>query len=247
MSMQPQQSNIKLNPFSVMSNWLYAEIPEGSTKRPNMRFGVFGNVPRITVNTNIKDDLNKGKIEWNTDLPTFMLMVSYIDRLAKNEPNLPPRREFIYQNDYVAGKNLGKVVPLTRLVVGREKESERIYIAAISTQTQRPRIKFYFGPSKYHDILNEEGQRVSAREMSELYAIGFADAARLLTTMIIVNDFDPNAKNVANPANMNGGQGPAQSGGYRPQQQRQNNGGGGHGFQTPSSKAVDFDDDIPEF
>lgn len=247
--MSMQQTNApKLNPFSVMSNWLYAEVPEGSTKRPNMRFGVFGNVPRITVNTNVKDDLNKGKIEWNTDLPTFMLVVSYIDRLAKNEPNLPQRREFIYQNDYVAGKNLGKVVPLTRLVVGREKETDRIYIAAISTQTQRPRIKFYFGPSKYHDILNEEGQRVSPREMSELYAIGFADAARLMTTMIIVNDFDPNAKNVANPANMGGGQQSGGNNGYRQNnQQRSNSGGAGHGFQTQSVKDVNFDDDLPDF
>lgn len=254
MSQQPQYQGPALNAFSVMSTWLHADPVDGAQKRPNFRFGFIGNVPRITVKTNVQGDLNNGKIEFKTDLATFAAAMHYARQLASNVPDVPQERKFIYQDDFVGGKRLDKIIPLTTLVIGREQSSGRIYIALLSSQQQRPRIRFFFGPSKYHNILNGDGSQISPKEMSEAYAIGFLEPATQAIFNMMVTSFDPNAKNVANPANFGGGQNGG-GGGQRPQ------GGGGYqqrpqqqqapaGYTKPSTGGnfdSSFDEDIPHF
>lgn len=231
---QNQMPAIELNPFSVMSTWMHAEPVEGATKRPNLRFNVIGNVPRIVVRTNLPNDLNYGRIDFKTDLATFATAMAYGQRLAKGD-DVPQERRFVYQDNFVAGKRLDKAMVLSTLVIGREQESGRIYIAVLSSQQQRPRIRFFFGPSQFHDILNGDGSPITPKEMSEAYAEGFLMAAYDLVKQLLVTTFDENARNVANPAHFNQGSGPsANSGGY--QQKPQNN------YQSKG-----FDEEMPNF
>ena len=229
MSQQQRPSGPPLNIFSVMSNWMYADPVEGSKKRPNIRFGVFGNVPRISVRTNVEGDLNYGRIDFNTDLATFSAAMNYALRLA-NGDDVPQERKFVYQDDFVAGKKLDKIIPITTLVIGREPTSERLYMALISSQQNRPRIRFFFGPTKYHTILNGDGSPISPKEMSEAYATGFLKPAVELVHHILINSFDENAKNVANPANFNSGGGQSNNSNYQKQQH-----------------VASFDADVPDF
>ncbi|AEH03488.1 hypothetical protein AVT69_gp062 [Pseudomonas phage PhiPA3] len=252
MSQQPNAP--ALNAFSVMSTWLSADPVEGAQKRPSLRFGVFGNVPRISVKTNVPNDLNNGKIDFRCDLATFAAAMTYADDLVNDKPGVPQERKFIFQDDFVAGKKMDKVIPITSLVIGREASTGRIYIAVLSTQQQRPKIKFYFGPSKFHNILNGDGSQISPKEMSEAYAAGFLKPATAIVYHMMVSAFDPNAKNVANPANFNGG---GNGGGNNYNRgngggnyNRGNNGGGNGGYQKPSSGGFSdsgFDDEIPNF
>lgn len=245
-----------LNIFSVMTNWMFADPVEGSNKRPNLRFGVYGNEPRITVKTNVQGDLNNGKIDFNCDMATFCAAMAFAKSLAEGTATATERK-FIYQNDFVAGKKLDRIIPITTLVIGRAQDG-RMYIALLSAQTSRPKIRFFFGPTKYHNITNGDGSAITAEEMSNAYALGFLQpATQFMYGLMTGVSFDQNAKNVANPANMNGGGG-QQGGGQRPQgggggyQQRPQGGGqqggGGGGFNKPASGGFDdFDSSIPDF
>lgn len=235
-----------VNMFSLMNGWLYTDPVQGAKKQPTLRIGVFGNNPRLTVRTNVEGDQNYGKIDFNCDLATFAAAIAYIRRLAKGDA-VEPHMEFVYQNDFVAGKKLDSIIPLTNLVVGKDGEG-RIYIALISSQTQRPRIKFYFGPSKFHDILLKDKSKAGPGLLSQCYAEGWAKPAYDLVIHYLTADFDPNAKGVANPNNMNNGQGAGGGGGFGGQ--RQGGGGGGYGGgqqQRQSAPAANFDADVPDF
>jgi hypothetical protein len=223
------QNNIPaptLNAFAVMSNWLFAAPVSGGSKRPSFRFQVIGNVPRMVVKTGVEGDMNHGKIDFRCDLPTFGAMVHYVRQLLDGK-DVPAERIFTYEDDFVAGKKLDKPMVLAKLMVGREAESGRIYIAIISTQPNRPRIRFFFGPAKYHNITNADGSTISPKEMSEAYAYGFVVPAEAVVYNLMVSQFDPNAKNVANPANFAGGGGGGQGGGGF---NRGGQGGGGNNF-----------------
>ncbi|ARV76734.1 hypothetical protein PHABIO_103 [Pseudomonas phage Phabio] len=240
-----------LNIFSQMTNWLFAEPAEGAQKRPTLRFGVFGNEPRITVKTNVPNDLNHGKIDFNCDMATFFAAMSFAKALAEGTATATERK-FVYQNDFVAGKKLDRIIPITTLVIGRAQDG-RMYIALLSAQASRPKIRFFFGPTKYHNITNGDGSAISAEEMSNAYALGYLQpATQFMFGLLTGVSFDPNAKGVANPANIGGGQGGGQrpqgggGGGY--QQRPQNNGGGGGGgFNKPASGGFDDFDSVPDF
>lgn len=237
-----------LNIFSVMSNWMFADPVDGSQKRPNLRFGVYGNCPRVTVKTNVQGDLNNGKIDFNMDLGTFAVAMAYLRKLTEGVPDTPNELKLIYQDDFVAGKKLDRVMTLSTLVIGKATDG-RIYIAVLSSQQNRPRIRFFFGPTKYHGIQNGDGSMLSVEAMSVAYANGFARTVEpMIYNLLTGGNFDPNAKNVANPANMNGGAGPGgkpggggnyQGGGQ--QQRPRPQGGSGGGFDS-------FDDkELPSF
>jgi uncharacterized membrane protein YgcG len=195
-----------LNAFSVMSTWLYAAPVQGSTKRPSIRFAVRGNVPTIFTKTGVDGDENHGKIDFRMDLATFAAAMHYIKQLVNKVEGVPTKRIFIYQDDFLAGKKLDKVIPLSKWEIGRAQDG-RVYMAVLSTKTSRPRIPFYFGPSKYHSIQNGDGSEITPVEMSEAYAMGFMVPAEAIVYNLMVSSFDENAKNVANPANFAGGSG----------------------------------------
>lgn len=211
-----------LNVFSVMSNWMFADPVEGGTKRPSMRIGVYGNVPRITVKTNVQNDINHGKIDFNMDLATFAVGMAYLQDLVEGK-DVPSELKLEYQDDFVAGKKLDKIITLSTWVIGKAQDG-RIYMAVISSQQSRPRIRFFFGPTKYHNLKNGDGSNLDAGKISAAYARGFARSSEQLVYILLGGpSFDPNAKNVANPANFGGGNG---GGGFK-------GGNGGGGYQKP--------------
>lgn len=230
-----------LNVFSVMSNWMFADPVEGSTKRPSIRVGVYGNVPRITVKTNVQGDLNHGKIDFNMDLATFSVGMAYLQDLVEGK-DVPPELKLEYQDDFVAGKKLDKIITIATWVIGKASDG-RIYMAVISSQTQRPRIRFFFGPTKYHKLSNGDGSAVGVDKMSAAYARGFARSSEQLVYILLGGpSFDPNAKNVANPANFNGGQGGGNN--YN----RGGNGGGGRPqYNNNQGGAPAADAELPTF
>lgn len=241
-----QQQNFPaptLNVFSVMSNWMFADPVDGAQKRPSMRVGVFGNVPRITVKTNLPNDINHGKIDFNMDLATFAVGMAYLQDLVEGK-DVPQEMKLEYQDDFVAGKKLDKIITLSTWVIGKATDG-RIYMAVISSQASRPRIRFFFGPTKYHNMKLGDGSQVGTDKMSAAYARGFARSSEQLVYILLGGpSFDPNAKNVANPANFAGGgqQGgggrPGGQGGGRPQYNNNSSGG---------SPAPDAGAELPSF
>lgn len=236
-----------LNIFSVMSNWMFADPVEGSQKRPSLRFGVYGNVPRITVKTNVQGDLNNGKIDFNMDLATFAVGMAYLQDLAEGKEGVPNELKLEYQDDFVAGKKLDRVMTLSTWVIGKANDG-RIYMAVLSSQQSRPRIRFFFGPTKYHNLKTGDGSPLGVDKMSQAYARGLSRSFEPMVRQLLTGaNFDPNAKNVANPANFGGGGG---QGGGRPQGgggfNRGGQGGGG-GRPAPQGGGNDFDSGLEDF
>ena len=246
--MSQQQPNAPVvNPFNVMNTWLHAKPCEGSQKRPTLRFGLFKNQPRVTVRTNVPGDKDHGKIEFNTDLATFACFIKFAMDLIEGKTE-DTERVFVYRNNFVAGKKRDNFIELSKLHVGRAQDG-RIYIAVLSTQPDRPKIKFFFGPSHFHDIRKADGSQLSPKEMSDAYAYGFLDPAYKLVMHLLVTEFDPDAKGVSNPANFNQGNG--NSGGYNNGGQRNNyNNGSNNSYAKPANNSYNdsaFDEDMPSF
>lgn len=223
----------KPNITNVMSNWVYGVPVAGAQKRPNLQVKVFNNVPRIVVKTNVPDDRNNGRIDFNVDLSTFTVAMKMLRELAEGKREGKIEIDFI--DDFVAGKKLDKKIKLATLRFDVERESGKLFIAVLANN--RPKIQFFFGPSQFHAI-SVNGEPMSEADLSRQYAYGFAHQWETLVSHLLISEFNPDAKNVAKmPGTFNQGGGQQQNrnqgggGGY----QQNNNGGGGQ------SKAKSFD------
>lgn len=219
---QPNRAPIKLTPLDVFSNWLYAEPVAGATKRANFRLKVLGNVPRFIVKTNVPDDKNNGRIEFNTDIATFAVVVDFINDLAEGKEEGSYTLEY---NDHVfssGGQRSEKPVTKATIKIGKEKDTGRIFIAVLGYN--RPKIQFFFGPSNFHALKSGDGSELDAGFVSQRYAKACAKSWSEQVINLINANFDEDAKNVAKAPAPPGQQGGGQQrqgggGGQRPQQQ----------------------------
>ncbi|ARV77231.1 hypothetical protein FDI21_gp060 [Pseudomonas phage Noxifer] len=247
MSQQQNRPALDPNILDVMSNWLFTDPVPGAQKRPNFRVKVMGNVPRISVKTNVENDKQFGKIDFQTDLATWGAIIGLALDMAEGRDE-SEGYNFDYKDDFLAGKKLDREMVISTLQIGRDRESGRMYVAVMSSDKSRPRIQFWFGPTKYHDIRNRDGSPLSAKKLSESFARGFLGPISKLVEHLLITQFNPDAKNVAKAMAPGGGGG----GGNNYQQGRGGNnygGGGGnnnYGNQqrqsAPANDAVDFDD-----
>lgn len=256
MSQQQQGAAFTPTILDVMSNWLFADPVPGSSKRPNFRIKVIKNVPRFTVKTNVENDKNNGKIDFNCDLATMGAIVAIALDMAEGR-DTGEGYNFDYNDDFLAGKKLDRPMTISSLQLGRDRETGRIYISVLSGDKSRPRIQFWFGPTKYHDIRNRDGSPLTPKKLSESFARGFLKPMSKLVEQLLITTFDPEAKNVAKamgPGGAPGGnsyQGGRGGNGYNGggngggnnYQQRQS-GGNSYAGAAPAGAGdvVDFDD-----
>lgn len=225
MSNQMQnRAPIPLTQHDVFTNWMYADPVNGAQKRPSFRMKVLGNVPRFIVKTNVPDDKNHGKIEFNTDIETFAAITTLLADLG--EGKLEGSYSFEY-NDHIFtnGQRSDKPVTKATIRLGKDAESGRIYIAVLGYQ--RPMIRFFFGPSDRHALKNGDNSDTDQSFISKTYARACAAWWSNITYGLLNQHFDENARNVAK-APAQGGQG----GGFGGNNQRQGGGGnqGGNSY-----------------
>lgn len=209
---QPARTPVPLTQFDVFSNWLYADAPIAGAQKPgNFRLKVLGNVPRFTVKTNVPDDKDYGKIDFQTDVPTFMAVIKLIEDLAEGREEGSFTLEY---NDHVftsGGQRSEKPVTKASIKIGKEKDSGRIYIAVLGYN--RPKIQFFFGPAKRHELKAGDGSALDIGFVSRVYARACAKSWSEIAVGLLNQNFDKDAKNVPKPM------GPPQ--GNQQQQQRQ--------------------------
>lgn len=215
MAEKQQRPPIKPTPLDVMSTWMFAEPVAGATKRPNLRVKVIGNVPRLVVKTNVPDDKNNGRIDFNMDMPTFAVIMHKIEELAKGGND---SYDIEYFDNFIAGKKLDKSVTVGTVKVGRDRQSGKIFIAVLGYN--RPKIQFFFGPSRFHALKRGDGSELGEEEISNAYAMGFVKSYAPLVYNLLVTEFNPDAKNVAKAPTAQGNSGGGNGGG--------GNGGGGN-------------------
>lgn len=215
MADQPNRAPIKPNPLDVMSTWIFGEPVAGATKRPNFRLKVIGNVPRFTVKTNVPDDRDHGRIDFNCDLATFTVIMNFIEALGKGTEEGTYTLEY---NDhvFVNGQRSDKPVTKASIKVGKDSSTGRIFIAVLGYN--RPKIQFFFGPSNYHALKAGDGSVIDEGLVSRSYAVSFARSMMELVPQLLVSEFNADAKNVAKaPTGPGGQQGGGNNYNQRPQ------------------------------
>lgn len=219
--MSDQRPQPQLTPLDVMSTWLFADPVAGGTKRPNLKVRVVGNVPRIVVKTNVPDDRNNGRIDFQTDTATFASFLYKLEQLAEGKTD--QSFSFEYIDDFVAGKKLDKPMTLSTLKIGKDRDSGKLFMAVLGHN--RPKIQFFFGPSKFHALKYGDGSPVPEGEVSAAYAMGFVRSMGPIVQHLLVSNFNEDARNVAKPPQMQnrGGGGGGNYGGG-------NRGGGGGNY-----------------
>jgi|TARA_B100002019_G_scaffold286201_1_gene296295 hypothetical protein len=197
---------IPLTQFDVFSNWLYADAPVAGAQKPgNFRLKVIANVPRFIVKTNVPDDKDNGRIEFQTDIPTFMAVIKLVEDLAEGREEGSFTLEY---NDHVfgaGGQRSEKPVTKASIKIGKDKESGRIYIAVLGYN--RPKIQFFFGPAKRHDLKGGDGSVLDAGFVSRTYARACVKSWSEMALKLLNDNFDKDAKNVAKPPAPPQGQG----------------------------------------
>jgi len=215
-----QNKPIPLNTLDVFSNWMYGEVQPGAEKAPTFRVQVIKNVPRFTVKTNIPNDKDHGRIEFNCDMPTFAVIMKTITDLANG---VGSGGRFQY-NDHIFMNNQRSEKPLTKatLLVGKDPKTGKLFIAILGYN--RPNIQFFFGPSRFHKLLKSDGSEYTEAEVSVQYAHGFVTSFAPVVYNLLVSQFDDTAKNVPKPFV------PGEGGNNKP---KQNN------YQSKQSDSVD--------
>jgi hypothetical protein len=199
---------------------------EGKKATLNFEFGY--NNPSITVWTRDTDDSqnpnnNGGRITANLDIPTFYSMLVLIRRMAAS--NAVDEKIVDNANHTWTGEGESRVrsetaTKQTEVRVGRDEEG-RVYIVVIAKD--RPKIRFYFGPSEYHHWRNGlDGSAVSKAAMSQLYAEAYVEMLGKILAPVATVNYVPREKPEGERKPFVPRQGGNNGGGY-------NRGGGGGG------------------
>ena len=240
------------NVLSEFKLRLLGEIQSGAKRRPTLGVSVHKNQPRIQVRTEVAGDRDNGLIAANMDTHTFFAFIDILTRVAAN-PAVEPENRYSIRNmgfTFFGGKRSEKPEQLSTTIIGRDKDTQEVYLAVISSRKERPCIKFYFRPSEWHDLRDGSGQPLDPATISNIYANSYVSWLSELVPAVLATEYV-----APEPRPENGGG----NGGGNWNNNRNNNGGGGNrggnnnwggnstGNPAPSEPAGGgvFDDDIP--
>ena len=183
------------------------------------------------------------------DTHTFFAFMDILKKVAEN-PAVEPENRFSIRNQghtFFGGKRSEKPELLSTTIIGRDKDTQEVYLAVISSRKERPCIKFYFRPSEWHDLRDGQGQPLDPATISNIYASSYVGWLNELVPAVLFAEY------VAPEPRDNG-----QGGGGNNWGNRNNNNGGGNrggnnnwgGSSHSNSSAAEpssgnFEDDIP--
>lgn len=206
---------------------LYADCPTAQGKTSTLGWSVFEGNPRIEVRTNDPNDQdnNYGKITAAMAPMESGGLAVLIDQ-AIDAPN-GWKRGIKNSNSYKPGSGERFETPqhVSDIVLGKDEEGV-IWISVV--EQGRPVIRFYFGPSKFHQFVNADGTPLSKAEVSILVARAYAKMLPVVLGNLIAIDAvnkseNPEEQKPYDKEAQQRGQGFQRGGGF--------NRGGGGGWQ----------------
>lgn len=209
---------------------LTAEGVNGGT-RPTLRITVVGNNPRFIVYTNVPNDKDNGKIQAELDGHAFYTVLQALQLVidGKHDRLIMENKNF----SWFGGKKSDAPSVQSKIVVGKDKDG-CLYMSVLSKDQERPKIKFIFGLSWFHELIGPNGP-VPPAEISVLAAKAWMEMAGELVSNVMTAEYvEPEKKDGGGQGGGSGGGG----GGY-------GNYGGGGGGSAPKAGSSDFDDDLP--
>ena len=134
--------------------------------KAKLRFGIWRNLPRITVYTNDDNDKqnNYGMITAGLDPSVYSTITQKLNDIV----GAPNGTKFKVEN-YTSSKDNDtgkwKQEHVNDILMGKD-DAGVIWISVIATD--RPKFKFEFGNFRYHKFYNTDGQELSKAEISQI-------------------------------------------------------------------------------
>lgn len=140
----------------------------------------YGFNPRITVWTRVPTDPEKRPID--APLNSFSLehLVQLLEETCVGEPGHQSSITCEVPNKDENGKRMQGNKIISRVVVGKDKEG-RVWIAVLSENPDRPKLRFIFTTGLFHRLLHKDGTPYSEAEES---VIGARSTIRILRTVL---------------------------------------------------------------
>lgn len=242
MSNQPYNGPRKAAAQNVFTEWKMrlAARPQnnasldqrGNPRAPWLMFSIKNNQPQLTVNTNVENDKDYGKIVGAMDSFTWYAVLEAVRQAANNtmlDENGQPTQILSFDckgYTFFGGKRSDAPVVKSRVLVGRT-ENDEVFMSVVAQG--RPNIQFIFGPGEWHSVSDHTGKALAIPAQAKLYALGYTTMMEQLTAQTMIAEFKTTeqiaAEKEANKQSHGGG-----GGGY----QKSNNNGGGNNYQKPA-------------
>jgi hypothetical protein len=246
----------KKTAFNVSKLGLSAPNPQIKGVYANLRFDIFQNNPRISVDTRDPNKLNKenhfGRIEAAMTGGDLYTILEALDYATKSKEEWKTKIE-CYGNEWVNGQKSKDITLMSSVWVGRDAEGG-IFISVVKENTKDwPVIKFLFGPTdqRYTKWYHGDGTPYTKQQASQLYAKGYVNMLRSLYAAVMDTHYWDSQANFPGGQRQGGGggwnrggQGGGGGGGNNYGNRQQGGGGGGGSAPAKASEDV-MDDDMP--
>ena len=220
----------------------------GEGKKATLSVGLFANMPRMTVYTNIAADADRdyGKMSANLSPISWRAIMLLLERaiafkITPEEPEWKNKVDCFGTGWTRDRKPMPNPILLSHVWVGKDKNGIVWIAVQAPEEKNRPRLKFSILPDEWHAFQHKTGEGFSKSEASCLWAEAYKNCMEDLIAHMQVTSYTepPPPKDggyQGNNGGNRGGQG-GNGGGY----QNNNNGGGG---SRPAPQTSD-DEDIP--
>ena len=174
----------KINEINKFTMFTPAPGVEGKNSR--LAWCIRDGNPRVTVYTNIPSDASNmyGILSANMDPATFFMFLDLLEKTALGPSNVKhciSCKTSTRQSD----GTYGDIRVMSKLLFGKD-ENGVVWISVIAEN--RPKIKFEFKVSDYHEFLKEDGTTLSESESSPLHALAVCRTMKMIYANLL-SDF----------------------------------------------------------
>lgn len=171
---------------------------------PALAIRIKDNQPRFVVYTNVENDKNNGIIEAAMDSFVFFTVIQGLRDVAEGRSP-----GFVVNNrGYSFGAQGRSSEPFTLSQTRVGVNDDGIICISVIAKN-RPEAIFKFGPHEWHPMLDRQGNSLSIKEQTRMYALAYATIMEKAVIRILGDEFisyaDIKARKEANRNNRGGG------------------------------------------
>ena len=212
-------------PNNALDEWklrLFGAVLEGAQRQSSCRVAMIANQLRFQVFTNVESAPDGGFYSARMSSPAMSAFLLGMEQI------LAGTRESIRMTCWNADDQKQKFLECT--VLGGRTDQGEIFIGFAPDKEGAKPCRFMLTFDDWHRLLDREGNELSKREHSDLFAGGWLRILRDVSASVLAFNFkdrneDTPAQDGAAPAQNGGGN----NGGYQKKQWGNQNGGGGNG------------------
>lgn len=172
--------------------YLTAEPLSGSTRRPSLCLYYHSNMMVIEVRTNLPSDQegrDHGLIRAELDPPMFMVFINAMEKVLQEPPTESLHRLRVFRPDFRKVNN-GEPVLDSTVAFGKGADGV-VYLSVLSSNKERPAIKFPFTYPKWYELWNDQRKPWDPGAFSQIFCKGYLDIWRQLMLQSMHDHYAP--------------------------------------------------------